>query len=289
VITRAPTPRERSEPREVADLRALRETRPELAPAVDLQIQLLDIQRRVLPRISLPAALLTKRTPNADGRPLLTWELLPIELTELRAVLRETTDVLLRSGHLEPEQARFLTAVARDGNRLPRFVEAWFAQRVEGRPAPPMPDADAARIADGTFDNALSLVFRPFLVRCAHAVAPRLNMADWQRGVCPLCQGEPDLAILSDAPDQLLVCGRCTLRWPFAADRCPFCDNTDRNRLRSFASPDRVYRLSACDACQRYLKAYDERYGARPAIPSVDIIAMLPLDAVAMQQGYSAG
>jgi len=39
--------------------------------------------------------------------------------------------------------------------------------------------------------------------------------------------------------------------------------------------------------CRRYIKAYDARQGARPVMLSVDSVATLPLDAAAMQKGYS--
>jgi formate dehydrogenase maturation protein FdhE len=42
-----------------------------------------------------------------------------------------------------------------------------------------------------------------------------------------------------------------------------------------------------CDACHRYLKAYDARNAARPVLVAVDTIATLPLDAAAMQRGYA--
>jgi formate dehydrogenase maturation protein FdhE len=43
----------------------------------------------------------------------------------------------------------------------------------------------------------------------------------------------------------------------------------------------------ACDVCHRYLKAYDGRRASRPVMPIVDAVATLPLDAAAMQRGYS--
>jgi len=39
--------------------------------------------------------------------------------------------------------------------------------------------------------------------------------------------------------------------------------------------------------CRRYLKAYDARRASRPVMPVVDTIATLPLDAAAMQRGYT--
>ena len=56
--------------------------------------------------------------------------------------------------------------------------------------------------------------------------------------------------------------------------------------ITSLASRDGRYRLSCCDSCMRYIKAYDARRAGRPVLPVVDSIATLPLDAAAMQRGY---
>jgi len=44
----------------------------------------------------------------------------------------------------------------------------------------------------------------------------------------------------------------------------------------------------ACDECRRYLKAYDGRRASRPVMPMVDAVATLPLDAAAIQRGYTS-
>jgi hypothetical protein len=271
----------------MVELRALRVSQPQLAPAIDLQLRLLEIHKRVLPRLSLPASLVHGPAPDVrdDGGALLHWGQIPLDWGDFRAVLRATTDALARSGNMGEETARFLTDMARDGNRLPAFVEAWFRNRVEGRALPPSP-ADLQRLTEGELETALSLALRPFLARCADAIGPRLRLDAWQRGTCPLCHGDPELAIVTAEAGRLLVCGRCSLRWPFPDGRCPFCEETDPGSLRCSTSADRRYRLCTCDRCRRYVKEYDERYADRPAIPSVDAIATLPLDAVAYQQGY---
>ena len=84
-----------------------------------------------------------------------------------------------------------------------------------------------------------------------------------------------------------LICGRCIAQWPFAALTCPFCANDDRRKITSFATRDGRYRVYACDVCHRYLKAYDARTAPRSVMVAVDTIATLPLDAAAMQRGYS--
>ena len=118
---------------------------------------------------------------------------------------------------------------------------------------------------------------RPFLSRCADAIMARTNFAGWRHGNCPLCGGEPDFAIITPAAERLLICARCTTRWRFSQLACPFCLNEDRTRITSFATRDGLYRLSACDVCQRYIKAFDGRSAHRPAMPAVDAIATLPL------------
>ncbi len=35
----------------------------------------------------------------------------------------------------------------------------------------------------------------------------------WRHGICPLCGGEPDFAVITPAADRVLICGRCSARW----------------------------------------------------------------------------
>ena len=95
------------------------------------------------------------------------------------------------------------------------------------------------------------------------------------------------MGLLTSDGDRRLICGRCTGAWSFDSLRCPFCDSRDPGLSTSFASRDGRYRLTGCDVCHRYLKAYDARGADRPVILDVDTIATLPLDAAAIQRGYS--
>ena len=135
-------------------------------------------------------------------------------------------------------------------------------------------------------ETVLQQAMRPFLTRAGEAIMARTDLAGWNRGTCPLCGGEPDLAVITPAADRLLICGRCAARWRFDQLTCPFCLNADRSRITSFASRDGHYRLYACDVCERYIKAYDARRASRPVMPVVDGVATLPLDAAAIQKGY---
>jgi hypothetical protein len=286
-----PEPRSRSphaEPRELTELKRIKARQPELAEAVDLNVALIELQRRVQARAATPWVEFTAgwlSQQHAAGLPLLRFEDIALDWTEFRLVFRQTADVLRRFEALDPDDYREIQAVSRDGNTLQPLVVHWFNEAAaRGRAvAPHIPKTPVLQEA---LDQVLALSMRPFLERCADLIQQRADFAAWDRAYCPLCGGEPEFAVLPAAGGRMLICGRCTARWPFDDTQCPFCRNGDRSRLPSFSSPDGLYRLYACDACRRYLKAYDVRQGGRPVMLAVDSVATLPLDAAAIQRGY---
>jgi FdhE protein len=287
-----PTPRPRAETREVVELRALKERQPDLADAVDMHIELIEHIRRIHSRIPLPwfelnSAAVAKH--NADGRPIVRFEDIPLELTDLRLLVRQTADVLRRHGALEDEDYEAIQHIGRD-MKLLAVAGDWYRRAAERTAVaslgavPTDPGADAPK---EMVDQVLGLAMRPFLSRCAE-VLQRADLSAWTHGFCPLCGGEPDFSVITPAAERHLICSRCTLHWNFAPLTCPHCNNSDRTRITSFATPDGQYRVYACDVCHRYLKAYDGRRASRPVMHIVDTVATLPLDAAAMQRGYTS-
>jgi hypothetical protein len=282
----------RGDSREAIELRALKERHPELADAADMHLALLDLQRRLQSRVPLPwfelsPAILAKH--QAEGRPLLRFEDIPLELTDLRLSVRQTADVLRRFGALEEPDFQRIHVLGRDMTLL-AVASEWYrtgAERHVAAVGVRAPRPDRAEPGD-VVDQVLTLAMRPFLSRCAEVLQQRADLATWTHAHCALCGGEADLAVITPSAERHLICGRCTLRWKFEPLTCPYCRNSDRSRITSFATPDGQYRVYACDVCHRYLKAYDGRRAARPVMPMVDTVATLPLDAAAMQRGYTS-
>ena len=275
---------QRAEPREIVELRQLKEDQPELTEAVDLQIQLLQLQRRVqsrvpLPSINLDAAHLDKTL--AAGKPILAFEQVPIDWSDLRFLVRSTADAMRTHEAIEPEDYRRVEALSRDAERLAPAIRNWYEA---ARPVPAGGHELGPDIAG--LEPLLLQAMRPFLSRCADAIMARTIFKGWPHGNCPLCGGEPDFSVITRAAERLLICSRCTSQWRFDQLACPFCLNADRARITSFATRDGRYRLNGCDVCQRYLKAYDARHTSRQVMPVVDAIATLTLDAAAVQRGY---
>jgi Protein involved in formate dehydrogenase formation len=290
-VTDRPVRAPRAEPREIVELRQLKTAQPELASAVDMQIALAEMQRRVQSRVPLPWIQVDPEwlgAQQAAGRPLVRFRDVPLDWSDFRLTFRQTADILQRFDALDRPDHETIVAIGRQGNALEPLVAAWY-EATSGVEATPDPTARQRALGDApaSIEHVLLLAIRPFLARCAEALSQRLDLSTWTHGHCPFCGWEPDFAVVMPSAERRLVCGRCVAQWSFAPLTCPFCANDDRTLITSFATRDGRYRVSACDVCRRYLKAYDARNAPRPLLVAVDTIATLPLDAAAMQRGYA--
>lgn len=273
----------------MAELRQLRAEHPELAPAIDLHIELSELYRRVQSRVSVPWLDITTEAltrHDAEGRPLLAFEAIPIEMTDLRLLVRQTADAMRRHGALDDSDYQRVQGVGRDMGLL-TVVSQWYRRTAERHLAATAPAHAMPTEEDPAVDQVLTLAMRPFLARCAEVAQQRADLTRWTHGSCPVCGGDPDFSVVTPAAERHLICGRCALQWKFPSLTCPYCLNDDRSRVTSFATADGRYRVYGCDVCHRYLKAYDARRATRPVLPLVDTVATLPLDAAAMQRGYA--
>lgn len=287
MIDRPPRP-PRAETREIVELKQLKDAQPELADAIDMQIALVDMQRRVQGRVPLPWIHVDPewvRDQQAAGRPLVRFRDIPLEWSDFRLTFRQTADILRRFEALDRADHDKIMSLGREGKALESLVSTWYDATSGVEPGTDPRNRTPSDLPTAV-DQVLVLALRPFLARCAESLTQRLDLATWHHGHCPICGWEPDFAVITPNADRKLFCGRCVAQWNFAQWACPFCANDDRALVTSFATRDGRYRVYACDVCRRYLKAYDARHAHRPVIVSVDTIATLPLDAAAMQRGY---
>ena len=119
----------RAETREIVELKQLKLSQPELASAIDMQLALVEMQRRVQGRVPLPRIAVDQawaRTQQAAGRPLVRFADIPLEWSDFRLTLRQTADILLRFEALERADYERIVALAREGNALEPLVSAWY-------------------------------------------------------------------------------------------------------------------------------------------------------------------
>src|SRR5206468_3201827 len=112
----------------VVELRSIRESHPELSDAVDMHIELLELHRRVLGRVPLPWFELNEeviRRHDATGEPLVRFQEIKIEPSDLRLLVRQIADVLRRHGALEEADYQRVQNIGRDMNLL-EVAERWY-------------------------------------------------------------------------------------------------------------------------------------------------------------------
>lgn len=227
---------------------------------------------------------------QASATPILRFEDIPLDLSDLRLMVRQIADVLRRYGALEEHDYQKVQALGRDMQLL-AVTRQWFRGAFEQQVASVgLPRSASFSELEGSdvIDQVLTLSMRPFLSRCAEVLQQRQELSSWTHPHCALCGSQPDLSVITPSAERHLICGRCELRWKWESLTCPYCRNSERTKITSFATPDGQYRVYACDMCRRYLKAYDGRRATRPVMPMVDAVATLPLDAAAIQRGYSS-
>ena len=138
----------RSDSREAAALRALKDDHPELAEAVDMHLELVELHRRVQGRVPLPwleiSAEVLKRH-NSDATPLLRFEDIPIDLSDLRLLVRQTADILRRHGALEDADFQKVQSLGRDMTLL-AVVGDWYRSTAEAPAVAPVGVARVARL-----------------------------------------------------------------------------------------------------------------------------------------------
>jgi FdhE protein len=276
---------ERADSPELAAFRQLKAAQPELAGAIDMQVEIVVMQRRVQARLSTPwlefdAVWLARQL--ADGQPILSFDEIPFEWGEFRTLFRQVSEILRRYDLLEQADLDAVQQLIRVGRPTREDVAAWYEETAVHRGK----RQAAASAHPEAIGQILTLSARPFLARTIETLHQRVSLEPWSRPYCPFCGGDAELALLLRPGERRLACGRCTGVWPFPEHACPHCDNRLPGYQTSFTSRDGRYRLVGCDACRRYIKAFDARKADRPFILDVDTIATLPLDAAALQRGY---
>lgn len=130
------------------------------------------------------------------------------------------------------------------------------------------------------------------MARCAaqrvalHATAPE----KWEHGHCPICGGKPQAGSLRHKEGhRFLHCGLCGHRWRFSRTTCPVCEDANPEKRRVFhlegATPQN--RAEGCDVCKHYLLVPDMRDMLDEIPLSLLLFALIPMDMLMQQEGYS--
>ena len=107
---------------------------------------------------------------------------------------------------------------------------------------------------------------------------------------CPGCAHLPQVGVvraIGDGSEFRLQCSLCLGQWPFPRNRCPSCGKSEEGRIAFYGEEKdfRHLRVRACEFCRRYLLQVDLSKEPK-AVPDIDELSALPLDAWAIDQGF---
>lgn len=188
------------------------------------------------------------------------------------------------TGHAAPGAAS-LAGYRPSADDALRVIEAAIRQDRAGIEAL----AGAAGVDPKALETVAQLAAVPLLHACARRLADR-NSPHWPHGYCPICAGWPILAELRGLDrSRRLRCGRCGGDWRVAWLSCPYCGETQHERLGSLVPEDELEtrKVETCATCQGYLKSVT----SLQAIPPIELflrdLETVELDVVAVDRGYA--
>ncbi|MBE0428030.1 MAG: formate dehydrogenase accessory protein FdhE [Nitrospirae bacterium] len=135
----------------------------------------------------------------------------------------------------------------------------------------------------------------PFFEAYADRLKGYVELEPWFRSHCPVCGSEPLMGELRTVEGvegvKFLVCSSCSYEWRFKRLACPFCGNSNHEKLRYFHTDadGKAYRVDVCEECKKYIKTIDLRELRMDVIPVVEDMGTLHLDIIAQKEGYKRG
>jgi FdhE protein len=137
-------------------------------------------------------------------------------------------------------------------------------------------------------ETVAQLTALPLLQSCGRLLQEQVP-ASWPYGYCPICGSWPLLGEFRSLDrTRRLRCGRCGGDWRINWLRCPYCGETDHERLGSLVLEDELQTLTTetCLHCLGYLKSVT----TLRAIPPIELLLQdletVELDLVARGRGY---
>jgi FdhE protein len=274
--------------------RAIREIRPDLGAALDLQEHLIGIVMDLstaletgrVPRLSLPPGYLAAKLGR--GVPVFAGEPIPLPVPVLAPALLRLCDALAQGGageaaaHIREtiatgsiEPGSLLTA------SLARDQAAIRAGATHRGLAPDLVWLIAELAVSPYIHTLLQLLF-------GHVQDGKLQAAldGWSRGYCPACGSWPALAEVVGG-HRILRCSFCSSGWEPTAYACIYCEAGGEGFVT--AAPDQERkdrRIEVCEACSGYLKTMDLPELSPFPLLSISDIESTDLDLAAMEHGY---
>jgi FdhE protein len=269
-------------------LKEFRKKSPELGEIINFCERVLDIQKAIRSRISLPPIKLDRERMAVkvrEGFPLLQREDFPVDLERSAELFERLCGIGLDENPVLAEAAKGLRE-AMESSRL-NFGTLFSAvvqdddQKLESLGA-------ELRVGRPVLKALAKLSIQPSLSAVVTAATQEISVEGWKHPYCPVCGGMPAMAALvGEEGSRHGLCSFCGHLYRLPRLGCPFCAAEGPEDLRYFYGEEEdTHRVQVCDRCSGYLKILDTRKGGSVEALAIDDILTAHLDLVAEEQGY---
>jgi FdhE protein len=215
------------------------------------------------------------------GAPLLARTRLACDARLVQSWLKKLRQAAIRS-----EMPRFLgwnESLTSEHGAMALFAAALGADAVRCAGL-----ASEAHVDSEAFAAVAALLPVPFLHACRRAWV-EVIATDWDEGYCPCCGAWPVCVEVCGIERQRhLRCIRCACAWQYVCLRCPYCSNSDYERLGSLLADGgkELAALEVCEQCAGYIKVFHRLTPSRPAEVLLNDLASVEFDVAAADRGY---
>ncbi len=152
------------------------------------------------------------------------------------------------------------------------------------------------RITDALLSFVLTEAMTPFLrgpAKNAVTAAGKFDWLQWDSGLCPACGTPSSSGIIRDEGElqggrRWLSCPTCRTQWEYARIRCTRCGIRTHTVLEYlYDDADPGHRAHVCSNCHGYALVSFEKDLKIIAVPEVEEVVMVPLEAVAAGRGFT--
>lgn len=218
---------------------------------------------------------------RSPGEPLLHGARLVVDTERLHVLLHSLARITAAE--------RLPDTPGEDGIRLPiDILLGLIAGAVRQDSARIGEIAAGAGIDAAALDVIAQLTALPLLRSCGRLLREEVA-AHWPHGYCPICGSWPLLGEFRSLDrTRRLRCGRCTADWRINWLHCPYCDETDHERLGSLVLDEKLgsVTVETCFHCLGYLKSVTtlQAIGAEELL--LRDLETVELDVAALDRGF---
>lgn len=148
--------------------------------------------------------------------------------------------------------------------------------------------AAAAGVDARALETVAGLAAVPLLQSCGRLLQSQVPPS-WSHGYCPICGSWPLLAEFRSLDrTRRLRCGRCGGDWRLNWLCCPYCGETNHERLGALVLDEQLETLTVetCSSCFGYLKSVTTLQAIPPFELLLRDLETVDLDIAALDRGY---